>query len=279
MKRVVALALTAVAATGCGSSSSHPAGSPSAIIRQGDAAVSKATAAAFQLNLKLTLSGSVAGLNGTGAALANGPVSLAVRGRAARGGIFDAQFAINYSGGSLTGSLLSANGRTGYVQLPALFGPGWHSFSIPSTSAGTSGTGTGSATDGLDPSRWLKDERVSSSGGQDTISAALDVPALLANVASSSVPGVSADRARLQQVGKAIKTADGSISYDGSTHLPSKVTAQIDISVPPSMAATANGLKGFALSFTLLLSNWNQSFTVSAPAGATPLQANGLGGL
>src|SRR5579871_7063324 len=203
MKRVVALALTAVAATGCGSSSSHPAGSPSAIIRQGDAAAAKATAAAFQLNLKLKLSGSVAGLSGAGAALAGGPVSLAVRGRAARGGIFDAQFAINYSGGSLTGSLLSANGHTGFVQLPALFGPGWHSFSIPSTSAGTTGT-TGSATAGLDPSRWLKDERVSSSGGQDTISAALDVPALLANLASSSVPGASADRSRLQQVGKAI---------------------------------------------------------------------------
>jgi hypothetical protein len=273
MTRVVVLALTAltaILAAACGSGSSHPVGPPAEVIRQGDAAVARARSASFRLDLRLTLSGSVPGLGGAGAALGQGPLALAMRGQAGRGGRFDAQFALRYSGGSLTGSLLSADGRTGYLRLPALFGPGWHSFAIPATAGATAGSG------GLDPLRWLRDGRASSGGGQDAVSAALDVPAMIANVASSSVPHAAADAAELRRFGRAIRTATFSISYDSSTHLPSRVTGRLDVSLPAGMAGV-RGLHGFALTLNLALSRWNEGFTVTPPAGSTPLSGGALG--
>ena len=52
------------------------------------------------------------------------------------------------------------------------------------------------------------------------------------------------------------------------------------MTVPPSLSATASGLKSIALNLDIKFSDWNNDFTVTAPKGATPLNTGGLlGGL
>jgi len=76
--------------------------------------------------------------------------------------------------------------------------------------------------------------------------------------------------------GRAVKVARGSISYSSSTHLPQQASGRISIVVPPKLIAGAGGLKGLDLSLSVTFTNWNQSFTVTAPSGATPLSTSGL---
>jgi hypothetical protein len=50
--------------------------------------------------------------------------------------------------------------------------------------------------------------------------------------------------------------------------------------VPPSLQTQASGLKSLALNLDVKFSDWNQDFSVKAPAGATPFNSAGmLGGL
>jgi hypothetical protein len=224
-----------------------------------------------------------------------GPLTFEFKGHAGSAGAgkskFDVNFALNYTGGSFTGEALSPDGKTLYLQLPALMGPGWKSLPMTGlTQAGSSGS-SGSTTSGglnalkaagLDPSKLLKNLTLSTSGGQDTISADVDLAAVVAAVekAGKSTAGLTAkNRAQIAQLEKAITKAHGSLSFDSSTHLPTDEQLQFAMTVPPSLSSTASGLKSLALNLDIKFSDWNTDFTVTAPKGATPLNTGGLLGL
>jgi hypothetical protein len=122
---------------------------------------------------------------------------------------------------------------------------------------------------------------MSTAGGQDTISADLDVAAVFADIAKFGKTGITAkDKAQMAQISEAIKTAHGSLSFDSSTHLPTNESLQFAMDVPPSLSSQASGLKGIALNLNIKFSDWNKDFSVTAPSGATPLNTGGLlGGL
>ena len=308
MKRALVLLLSVAAvAAGCGSSSgssSSSGGSSSGgssvstdtaagVLAAASAATKDATAAAFDAKLGVTVSGNLQSA-GAGAALLHGPLTFDFKGNAGKGSNgkpkFDVHFAFNYTGGSFTGEALSADGKVLYLQLPALMGPGWHSVPLQSlSSAGQSNSTTSGGlqalkAEGLDPSKWLKNLSLSSSGGQDTIAADLNLPALIADIAKagkSSGGAMTPKTARqLAQVEKAVTKAHGSLSFDSSTHFPTDENLQFAMTVPPSLSSQASGLKGIALTLDIKFSDWNKDFTVTAPKGATPLNSGGLlGGL
>ncbi len=306
MKRALVL-LLAVAAlvAGCGSSSGSGSGGSStggssvstataaSVLDAASAATKDATSAAFDAKLGIKLGGNLAGV-GAGAALLHGPLTLELKGHAgkATGGTakFDVNFALNYTGGSLTGEALSPDGKTLYVKLPLVMGPGWHSLPLSglTSRAGSSPSGSSKSggldalkAAGLDPSQWLKNLSLSTSGGQDTISADVDFAKLFADVSKVSQSGITAkDKVQMAQLEQAIKTAHGSLSFDSSTHLPTNENIQFAMDVPPSLQSQTSGLKDIALNLNITFSDWNQDFTVTAPAGATPLNSSGLlGGL
>jgi hypothetical protein len=268
-------AATLAVAAGCGGSSGSSSGSspstPQAVIRVGSAAISTADSVGFTMKLGLTVHGAT-GATGPAAAVLQGPVSLELQGHSAtRGsGKADIHFALNFTGGSVSGELLTPDGKTGYVQLPSLLGAGWHSF--PLRAQGTSSGPTASPSSllrGLRPVGWLRDLKLTKSGGTDTVSAAIDVPAMLHDVARLGAGQVPA--AELGQVQSAVRVASGSISYSRDTHLPSAFDAQLKLVVPPKLAAGANGVRGLDLSVASTFSDWGKDFTVQRPAGATPL--------
>jgi hypothetical protein len=302
MKRALVLLLAATAlAAGCGSGSgsggSSSGGSSvstataAGVLKDASAAAKDATSAGFDAKLGIKLGGNLAGA-GAGAALLQGPLSLEFKGHAgkATGGKakFDVDFAVNYTGGSLSGEALSPDGKTLYVKMPLLMGPGWHS--LPLNTAGSSATGSGSSNSqslealkaaGIDPSTWLKNLSLSTSDSQDTISADVDFPKLFADVAKLSQSGMTAkDRLQLLKVERAIKTAHGSLSFDSSSHLPTEEKVDFAMDVPPSLQTQASGLKSVELNLDVKFSDWNQDFTVKTPSGATPFNSAGLlGGL
>jgi hypothetical protein len=308
MKRALVLLIAAAAViTGCGSSSGSSSGgstsggsssvstdSAAGILAAAGASTKNATSAAFDAKLGVTVGGNLQGA-GAGAALLRGPLTFEFKGHAGSAGAgrskFDVNFALNYTGGSFTGEALSPDGKTLYLQLPALMGPGWKSLPMTGlTQAGSSGS-SGSTTSGglnalkaagLDPSKLLKNLTLSTSGGQDTISADVDLAAVVAAVekAGKSTAGLTAkNRAQIAQLEKAITKAHGSLSFDSSTHLPTDEQLQFAMTVPPSLSSTASGLKSLALNLDIKFSDWNTDFTVTAPKGATPLNTGGLLGL
>ncbi len=308
MKRALVLLIAAAAViTGCGSSSGSSSGgstsggsssvstnSAAGILAAAGASTKNATSAAFDAKLGVTVGGNLQGA-GAGAALLRGPLTFEFKGHAGSAGAgkskFDVNFALNYTGGSFTGEALSPDGKTLYLQLPALMGPGWKSLPMTGlTQAGSSGS-SGSTTSGglnalkaagLDPSKLLKNLTLSTSGGQDTISADVDLAAVVAAVekAGKSTAGLTAkNQAQIAQLEKAITKAHGSLSFDSSTHLPTDEQLQFAMTVPPSLSSTASGLKSLALNLDIKFSDWNTDFTVTAPKGATPLNTGGLLGL
>jgi hypothetical protein len=309
MKRALVLALAVAAVvTGCGggSGSGSSAGSSSGgssatsvssdtaagVLTAASSASQNATSAAFQANLGLKVSGNLQGA-GAGAAILQGPLSLGLKGHAGKGADgkpkFDVNFSFNYTGGSFSGRALSADGKVLYLQMPALMGPGWHSVplsGLTSQGAGSSGSSTSEGlaqlkAAGLDPAKWLKNLSLTQSGGEDTISADLNLPAVFADIAKAGESGITAkDKLQMAQVVRAVKKAHGSLSFDSSTHLPTDEQLQFDMVLPPALAAQASGLKGISMNLDIKFSDWNQDFTVSAPSGATPLNTGGLlGGL
>jgi len=309
MKRaLVPLLAVAALVAGCGSSSGSGSGGSSSgggstvstttaasVLNAASAATKDATSAAFDAKLGIKLGGHVAGAGAAGAALLQGPLTLELKGHAgkATGGKakFDVDFALNYTGGSFSGEALSPDGKTVYVKMPLLMGPGWHSLPLSglnSSSAGSSSSSpsTSSGLDALkaeraDPSKWLKNLSLSTSGGQDTISADVDFAQLFADISKISQSGITAkDKAQMAQVEQAVKTAHGSLSFDSSTHLPTDENIHFAMDVPPSLQNQASGLKSVDLTLDISFSDWNQDFTVKAPAGATPFNSAGLlGGL
>ena len=134
---------------------------------------------------------------------------------------------------------------------------------------------------GVDPSKWLKNLTVSSSGSTDTIAADIDFAALIADLTSlSNSPITPKDQKQLDQFESGIKTAHVSESFDHSSHLPSAVSAELALDVPSDLQKDANGLTGIDVKVDATFSDWNSDFTVTAPSGATPLNSGGLfGGL
>lgn len=289
-----ALATVSIAAGCGGSSSSSPstsAGNSSAtsnasgVIAAGSAAASSQHSVAFNLKLGLTLHGSLQGA-GPSAALLSGPLSLTFQGHSATNTgagatKFDLHFAFNFSGGSASGELLSPDGRTGYLTLPTVLGPGWHSFPLHST-------GTSSSTGSLSPntlsqlhlSTWLQNVKLSSSGSTDTIAADLNVRALLTDVEHAANSSKPLSAATAEKAVSAIHVAHGSISYDRSSHLPSAFNARLSVVVPADARSTARGITGADVTLDAQFADWGKDFTVKAPSGATPLSGGtGLLGL
>jgi hypothetical protein len=307
MKRALVLLLTATAlAAGCGSGSGSGSGGSSSggssvntataegVLKDASAATKDATSAGFDAKLGIRIGGNLAGA-GAGAAMLQGPLSLELKGHAGKadGGKakFDVDFALNYTGGSFTGEALSPDGKTLYVKMPLLMGPGWHS--LPLNTLGSSATGGASSGSsdtqslealkaaGVDPSMWLKNLSLSNANGQDTISADLDFQKLFTDFTKMSKTGITAkDRLQLLKVERAIQTAHGSLSVDSSSHLPTEEKLDFAMDVPASLQSQASGLKSLALNLDVKFSDWNQDFSVKAPSGATPFNSAGLlGGL
>jgi hypothetical protein len=298
MKRVLALLLvTVLVAAACGGGSSGSgagsggsSGSMSAadLLKQSQDALKNAKSASFDLTVALKLDGNLQNA-GAGAALLQGPLSLSLKGQAgmadAGSGKFDIHFALNFTGGSFSGEALSPDGKTAYIQMPTLLGPGWKSIDI---SKETSSTGSSDSSNqsldqlkalGLNPAKWLKNVDVTSSGDTDTIAADLDVAGIISDMASlSNSPITPKDQKQIDDIVNGIKTAHGSESFDHSTHLPSALSAELALDIPASVQKTADGLQGFDLKIDATFSDWNSDFTVSAPAGATPLDSGGLFG-
>lgn len=300
MKRALVLLLTATAlAAGCGSGSGSGGSSSGGtsvstataqgVLKDASAATKNATAAGFDAKIGIRVGGNLAGA-GAGAALLQGPLTLEFRGHAGKAdggkGKFDVDFALNYTGGSLTGEALSPDGKTLYVKMPLLMGPGWHSLPLNTTGSSSSGSSKGQGLDalkaaGVDPRMWLKDLSLSTANGQDTISADVDFAKLFADVSRMSQSGMTAKaKLQLRQVERAIRTAHGSLSFDSSSHLPTEEKVEFAMDVPPSLQTQASGLKSIAVNLDVKFSDWNQDFTVKAPSGAAPFNSAGLlGGL
>jgi hypothetical protein len=302
MKRVLALLLvTVLVAAACGGGSSGSgagsggsSGSMSAadLLKQSQDALKNAKSASFDLTVALKLDGNLQNA-GAGAVFLQGPLSLSLKGQAgmadAGSGKFDIHFALNFTGGSFSGEALSPDGKTAYIQMPTLLGPGWKSIDI-SKQMSSSGSSSGDSTNksleqlkalGLDPSKWLKNLSVSTSGSTDTIAADLDFAALISDVSAlSNSPITPKDQKQLDEFQNGIKTAHVSESFDHSSHLPSALSAEFALDVPASLQKDANGLTGVDFKVDATFSDWNSDFSVTAPSGATPLNSGGLfGGL
>ena len=275
MKRALIPALVVAAlVAGCGSSSgsgssgggggsSVSANTAAGVLADAQSATKGATSAAFDASLGVTVSGNLQGA-GSGAALLQGPIKLDLKGNAGKASNgkpkFDVHFALNFSGGSFSGEALSPDGKTLYLQLPAMLGPGWHSVPLSGlSSAGSSGSGSGSSgslsqlqAEGLDPSKWLKNLSLQTSGGQDTISADLDLAAVFADIAKvgRATSVTPKDQKQMDQIMQAVTKAHGSLSFDSSTHLPTDEALQFAMTVPKGLASQADGLKSSRSTWT-----------------------------
>jgi hypothetical protein len=301
MKRVLALLLvTLLAAAACGGGSSGSGGSSGGgsgqmsateLLKASRTALKDAKSASFELTVALKLDGNLQGA-GPGAALLQGPLSLSLKGQAGKAdsngtGKFDVHFALNFTGGSFSGEALSPDGKTAYIQMPTLLGPGWKSIDLSkeTSSAGSADSSNKSLEQlkalGLDPAKWLKNLDVSTSDSTDTISADLDIARIIADATSvSNSPITPKDQKQLDEVVSGVKTAHGSESFDHSTHLPSALSAEFALDIPADMQKQSNGLTGLDVKVDAKFSDWNSDFTVTAPSGATPLDSGGLfGGL
>jgi len=305
MKRVLALLLvTLLVSAACGGGSSGSGGGSSSgggsgqmsaadLLKASQDALKDAKSASFELTVALKLDGSLQNA-GAGAALLQGPLSLSLKGQAGMAdqgtGKFDVHFALNFTGGSFSGEALSPDGKTAYIQMPTLLGPGWKSIDISKQMSSSGSSGSNGSTDknieqlkalGLDPSKWLKNLTVSSSGDTDTIAADLDIAKIISDVASASNSPISAkDQKQLDELAGAVKTAHGSESFDHSTHLPRALSAELAFDVPADLQKDSNGLTGLDIKVDATFSDWNSDFTVKVPSGATPLDSGGLfGGL
>ncbi|HEU0193004.1 MAG TPA: hypothetical protein VFQ71_02325 [Gaiellales bacterium] len=270
------LTVASLVVAGCGGS--DPASSPSAktpaqLVDAAQKAVANQSSVGFDIKLGVTLKGRLQGA-GAAAALLNGPLTLDIKGNSTTRAPekFDATFNLGFSGGSFTGEVLTPDGKTAYIQLPSLLGSGWHKVDLQSSSASTaSGGSSSSLLSGLDAKKFLKDTTVTSSGDTDTIAATLDIPALVAEV--TRVAGTTGNPVG-GSASKAIKNAQGSMSFDKSSHLPTAFDANLGVVVPNGQGSAADGLKGVALTIHATFDDWSKDFSVQTPAGATPLPRN-----
>ena len=168
MKRVLALLLVTVltaaacgggsSGSGSGSGGSSSGQSAADILKASQDALKSAKSASFDVTVSLKLDGNLQGA-GAGAALLQGPLSLSLKGQAgtadAGSGKFDVHFALNFTGGSFSGEALSPDGKTAYIQMPTLLGPGWKSIDISKQTSSSMGGSDGSTNQGLDQLKAL----------------------------------------------------------------------------------------------------------------------------
>ena len=91
-------------------------------------------------------------------------------------------------------------------------------------------TGSGSMLKVMNPAHLLGNLKVTSNGDTDTVSGQVQVRRLLTTMlplTGASVTG--AERAQLTAVASSFKTAQGSLSVDRSTHLPTAFAAQLKL--------------------------------------------------
>jgi hypothetical protein len=292
MRKAPAIGMVAAAvalAAGCGNSSSSSSdaassASPAVVLSQASAAAKKQSSVGFNVILQLQLHGALKSA-GSAAAFLQGPLKLALQGHTTNGSNgsptkADVNFVVSFTGGAVSGEVRAPGGKTAYISAPTLLGPGWHSFPLSSTSKLGSGGATSSSSmlKAINPAHLLGNLKVTSSGNTDTVSGQVQVRRLLTTalpLAGASVTG--AERAQLSALAKSFKTAEGSLSVDRSTHLPTAFNAQLKLLFAHALTASTNGLQGFDLKVSSTFSDWGKSFTVTTPAGATPLQLNGLG--
>lgn len=271
------LAVASLVIAGCGGS--QPASSPSAktpaeLVEAAQKAVAGQSSVGFDIKLGATLNGRLQDA-GAAAALLNGPLTLDIKGNSTTKAPekFDATFTLGFSGGSFTGEVLTPDGKTAYIQLPSLLGSGWHKVDLQSSGAASTASGGSSSSllSGLNARRFLKDTTVTSSGSTDTIAATLDIPALIAEVTRAA--GTAGNPVG-GSAGKAFKHAQGSMSFDKSSHLPTAFDANLGVVVPKGQGSAADGLKGLALTVHATFDDWSKDFSVQTPSGATPLPKN-----
>ncbi|HEX5261845.1 MAG TPA: hypothetical protein VFW18_10255 [Gaiellales bacterium] len=277
------LLVASLVVAACGGS--DPASSPSAktpaeLVDAAQKAVANQSSVGFDIKLGATLNGKLQGAGAT-AALLNGPLTLEIKGHSTTKAPekFDATFNLGFSGGSFTGEVLTPDGKTAYIQLPSLLGSGWHRVDLQSASSGPSSGGSSSSLlSGLDANKFLKDTKVTSSGSTDTIAATLDIPALVSEVTQVARSAGSTGGAIGSSTQKAVKNAQGSMSFDKSSHLPTAFDATLKVIVPKGQSSSAAGLKGVDLTIHATFDDWSKDFTVQTPSGATPLPKNLFGG-
>jgi hypothetical protein len=277
------LAVVAVAASGCGSASGSSSANPTELIKAGNVALKSAHSVGFDVKLSLDTDGQ---LSSGGGAMLSGPVTVELKGHAGKDGTkpaaFDTTFSIDTSAATINGEVLSPDGKTGYVQIPALLGDGWKSFPINTSSHGQLPVGNEDSTKlskfkGLNPADWLSNVTVTSSDGDDTVSADLD-PAKIAKDVLAMMPkqATAAETKQINQLTGAVKVSHGSVSYDNSSHLPSAINGELSVTLPPALASQAQGITGFDLKVDATFSDWNEDVNVSAPSGAQPLDLTNL---
>ena len=167
MKRVLALLLvTLLVAAACGGGSSGSGGSSGGsgqtsaadLLKASQDALKGAKSASFDLTVALKLDGNLQNA-GAGAAFLQGPLSLSLKGQAgmadAGTGKFDIHFALNFTGGSFSGEALSPDGKTAYIQMPTLLGPGWKSIDLSKQTSSMGGGSSDSSKQSLDQLKAL----------------------------------------------------------------------------------------------------------------------------
>jgi hypothetical protein len=278
---VAPLAVIAIAAAGCGGSSSSSNADPAQLIKDGNVALKSAHSVGFDVKVSLDLNGQLSSTAAPAAAMLNGPVTVELKGHASKSGdapsAFDTTFTVDTSGFSVKGEVLSADGKTGYVTIPALLGDGWKSFPIKSSHTAMGGTDAqkldlNQKLKGVDPATWLKNLVVTSSDGNDTISADLDPAKMVADIiAASNTKPTAADTKQINQLTGAINVAHGSVSYDQSSHLPSAASAEVTVTVPPSLVSKTQGVNGFDFKIDASFDDWNKDVSVTPPSSSEPL--------
>ena len=73
-------------------------------------------------------------------------------------------------------------------------------------------------------------------------------------------------------LGDAVKIAHGSVSVDTNTHLPTAISAELQVTTPGTMVKQAMGITGFDLTVNATFDSWNEPVHVNPPARATPLK-------
>jgi hypothetical protein len=260
------LASLGLAATACMGSDSKPARPPQAIVADARAALSHASSARFDIELRLRVEGR---LEGPAQQLAGGPITVRLQGvasgGAARRSAADIRFRIEASGVSFEGRILRAGGDRTYVQIPAFLGPGWYY---------TTGSGTSSPLDGLgDPGRWLTHRSSERDGDVERVSGEVN-PRALAEALSSATP----DTASVRALAKGIRVSRATAGFDADTHLPVDMQARLAVDVPSTLEGPLSGLRSLDLRVEGTFSDWNAPVSVTAPRGAHPLDTQNLPG-
>jgi hypothetical protein len=284
---IAAVGILAVAATGCGSASGSSGGAAqaAAVVKAGQKALKGANAVGFDVKATVNLQGSLQGVNSAQGALLNGPLTLELKGHAQKTGstgVFDTTFSLGSGALAVNGEIMSPNGKTVYIRVPMILGPGWQSMPIQSSRHAIDMKDGKNAVKRFqlrqfDPVNLLKNIAVTSESGTNTVSADLNVAGVIQDIVKLSHGQMTT--AQLRQFGNAIQVAHGSVSYDSSSHLPSAAHLEIAVQVPAKFQKASKGLTGADVKIDASFDDWNQAVHVTAPSSSKPLDLSHIQGL